>query len=352
MRDMAIWEDGSRRDIVSAWMVDPHSLDSVRGEVQGLMREGCSLTMGYYTDNRLTGQMQTLGRTGWQDGSWVRLVLECPDYAYRAELATLIPSRSEEASRAGATEISWDLQSQLWAISEDTLPSHFSIGQGALATDVFRRICSTVGKECSVLPGTYEHRYQQTVAYELGDSFRSDLYDVCTKSGNRLDTDEHGRITMGPYVAPSKRSPDWVLDTASKRSIVLDDGYGWTDEFGSVPSRSVVIYKQGDTEIAAAADVPTTSRHSPSRRGYTVAEQHSLTDMSPATQAQAQRLADEYIKADSDSKRELTVKTLYFPVRAGDMVLWRDGGEETLCLAKEADIDLGKMTIDLTLKEA
>lgn len=352
MRDLAMWEDGARQNRVRAYMVDPHDLESVRGELPGLLLDGCSITSGYYTDNRITGQIKTLGRDSWQDGSWIRLVLECPGYGYAAELATLIPSKISESYRTGALTVSYELQSVLWAVSEDTLPSHFTIGQGARTSEVFERICLTVGKSGTILAGAADHRYTQTVVYELGDTFRSDLYDICSTAGNRLDCDAHGSIVMQPYTAPSQREPDWLLEPDSSRSIVLDEGYGWTDEVGSVASRSVVVYKDGNTEIAASTDVSPASRHSPARRGYTVAAQHQVTDLSPATHSQAQRLAESYLAEDSMDKREMTVKCLYFPVTEGDIVLWRKDGTDTLCLAKDVDISLDDMTLTLTLKEA
>lgn len=351
MRDMSMWRDGGRVDRIHALMVDPHSLDTVRGELPDVILDGCSITEGYYTDHRVSGSLRVLDTGSWLDGSWVRIVHECPGYSYREELATLIPSKVARTERSGGTTLDLDLQSVLWSISKDTLASHFTIGQGAQTTDAFSRICQTVEKDGVVLAGSYSHRYASTVVYELGDTFLSDLFDVCATAGNRLSVDGHGRIVMGPYVEPSRREPDWVLDPRDPRTIVLDEGVGWSEEVGKVASRAVVIYKDGDTEISASSDVSPSSRYSAASRGYTVAAQHSVTEMSPATNWQAQRLADQYLAADSAGTAERTVKCMYFPVHQGDIVLWQDGGEATRCLAKDVDVDLGGMTVALTLKE-
>ena len=351
MRDLSMWRDGKRKDRIHVLMVDPHSLDSVRGELPDVILDGSSLTEGYYTDNRVSGKLTTLEGGHYQEGSWLRVVHECPDYDYRAELATLIPSKVSQTTETGATKTSYDLQSVLWSISTDTLASHFTIGKGALTKDVFKRLCKTIQKECLILAGSNDTRYTQTVSYELGDSFLSDLFDICSTANNRLNIDGHGRITMEKYVSPATKAPDWLLDPMEPNTIVVDDGIGWSEDIGTVASRAVVIYKNGDTEIAASSDLASSSRFSAASRGYTVAETHSLTQMSPATKAQAQRLARQYLATDSEGTAERTVTCLYFPVHQGDMVLWQDASQQVRCLVKDVEVQLADMTVQLTLKE-
>lgn len=347
MRDLGPWEDPSREDVLRVVQVDPHSLDTTYGDLSGVEPSSVSVTEGYYTDARVSAKLTALSG-GYRDYCWLRLVHECPGTAFREELGTFVVAGRTDTR----DETEMDLRSVLWAISDDTQAGHLTIGQGALSHDVFRRICQAVGKEGEILAGAGNHRYASTVVYETGDSYLSDLFDLCDAASCRLGVDGHGRITMGPYVAPSLREPDWLIDPYSSRSMVLEDGLSTEDTTGQAASRSVVTYKGSDAELSAAADVPSSSPASASRRGYTIAEVHSVSELMPATQAQAQAMADSYVAADSASGRTRSAKCLYFPVHAGDVVAWREAdGTVGRWLVKEADTDCGDWTVSLSLKE-
>lgn len=344
MDGLDMWRDGAREDVIRVQMVDPFDVDRVRGELAGVVTSGCSITEGYYTDSRVTAKVRAY-EDGYVGDSWLRIVHECPAYGYRAELGTFVVTKASRTSELGGTVTDYDLQSVLWAVSKDTLPCHWSVGEGALAREAFARICETVGKAHAVLPGAMDYRFAQTVVYELGDSFLSDLFDVADRSGNRVDVDGHGRITLGRYVAPSQREPDWVLDLEDPRGLVLAGGVSWAEEPGSVVNRVIVKHTNGESEVVGSADAAQT-------RGYTVAEVKSVQDLSPETPARASQLAREYLQRGGGAGREYSVSALYFPVHEGDVVRLVTDGVRHDCLVKEADVSLADMTVDLTLKEA
>lgn len=345
MNDMTMWRDGAREDKISVLLVDPWDLDSVRGELTSVILSGCSITEGYYTDNRISGKVEAMDDGSWIDGSWMRIVLRCPGYGFEQELATLIPTKIAYEESKGATIVDYTLQSVLWSMSSDTQPSHFTIGKGATTTQVFNRICSAVKKTGLVLPGANNKRYTSSVVYELGDSYLSDLYDICTNADNRLSVDGHGRITMAKYVAPSRREPDWELDTSDNRTMVVSDGVSWEDSPGDVADRSIVTYKNGDTEVIGSAELGSNTR------GYTIAKVHQENDMTPATSTRASELARSYLVSDSSSTTDRKVSTLYFPCHQGDIVTLIDGSSTTKNLVKTVEAHLEDMTLDLTLRE-
>lgn len=348
MRSLGIWEDASREDVMRVVQVDPHSLDTTYGDLVGVEPASVSITEGYYTDNRVSAKLKALSG-GYRDYAWLRLVHECPGTPFREELGTFVVAGRTDTR----DEMELDLRSVLWAISSDTQAGHFSIGEGALSHDVFRSICQTVGKEGTVLAGAGNHRYTASVVYKVGDSYLSDLFDLCSTATCRLGVDGHGRITMGPYVPPTQREPDWLIDPYSSRSIVLEDGLSTEDTSGQAASRSVVVHSSGeDVDISADADVDSSSPVSSARRGYTIAEVHTESDMQPETWDRAQALAKQYLSSDSDAGRKRSAKCLYFPVHAGDIVAWREhDGTMGRWLVSEADTDCGDWTVSLTLKE-
>lgn len=44
------WKDALRMDAIHIMMVDPHNLDTIRGELSNVILDGCSITQGYNTD--------------------------------------------------------------------------------------------------------------------------------------------------------------------------------------------------------------------------------------------------------------------------------------------------------------
>lgn len=350
-RDLGMWRDGARRDVVYVQRVDPHDLGRVDGVLGGLVLDGCSITEGYYTDARVQASIRHDGEWG-EDLHWLRVVHECPAYGYRAELGTfVVDSISHDRSRGGVT-CDLTCQSVLWALADDSVAYSYVIGSGATTSKAFQQIMRTTGKEGQVLPGAAEHRYGAAVAYDAGDGFQKMLFDVATTAGDRLSVDGHGRITLGPYVSPSKRDPDWVLDARERRTIVLSDGGTETISLGDAAGRSMVKYSRGEgSDIAASWDVGQGSLASPSRRGWNRTEVHSVNDLSPQTHAAAETLARRYVGEDSEVAREVSVKCLYFPVHQGDVVSYTDAqGHEGKYLAKDVKASLGDMTVELTLK--
>lgn len=350
MNDLSMWLDATREDVLRVVQLSPNQLDGTLGDLPGVLASGASITEGYYTDNRTSAKLTVL-EAQREPYAWLRLVHECPGYGWSEELGTYVVAQEDTAYQGGTSTTDYDLRSILWAISSDTQPFHFSIGAGATTRQVFERICQTVGKSGRILAGAGDHRYGDSVVYDVGNSYLSDLFDIASTSNNRLDVDGHGRITLGPYTPPSQRDPDWVLDSSTK-PIVIDDGIKVEDTTGQATSRVVVTYKSGDTEINAGADVDASSPYSSARRGYTIAETKQATDMSPATQAQADATARSDLALNtSDAGRVRSCKCLYFPVHEGDVVEWREGTSSTKYLVKEADKDLSDWTVSLTLKE-
>lgn len=338
-----------------AYAVEPHNMDSVRCEIDGL-QQGGSITWGYDSDTRVSAEISVLDPE-IPDGSWIRLVVKAPGYS--EELGTFAISHIQrEEVGEGSVLWTYDLQSVLWALSEDRGGYHYCVGSGVRAQDAAARVCDICGKAYRWLPGCRNTASGSATVYEMGDTFLHILFDIADKSGNRLDCDGHGRVTMGAYTAPAQRSPDVEIDERDSRSIVLDSGLTEDDSSGEAYNRTVVHYKgrpegsDSDIEITAVSGVPTGSPISPSITGVTRTQVHEVNDMSPVTQARANQLVNEYVSDDRDANITRSRTIMWIPMREGDMLRWTDlGGDTSKWLAKTVDGDFGEWTMKLTLKK-
>lgn len=350
MRDLTIWEDGAREDVITLQRVTPRHVDDVIGEVPHIVLSDCSLTFGYYTDNRVQGSICYEGT--WDgDLSYLRLVHECPDYGYRNELATLVIDSITDTSQKGSVKTKLTCQSMLWALADDKTDWCYAIGAGALANDVVASICDEGGFQHLVMPGAGDHRYQQTVVYKIEDSRLSILFDAAADAGNRLDVDGHGRITVTHYTPPAERDPDWLLDANSPRSIVIDEGDDKETSLGDAYGRTIVVYTNGNEQVAGGVEAPSDAIASWQRRGYLRANVHTLNEMNPPTREHAAQIAKSYQSEDIDVGVKRNIKCMYFPIVAGDMVRYIDtAGNSAKYLAQEVTANLADMTVNLTLK--
>lgn len=345
------WKDASRVDAIHVMMVDPHNLDTIRGELSNVILDGCSITQGYNTDTRISGKVKVLD-SNYIQGSWLRINHEVPAAGYKNELGTFVVTKPSDSWDTGAHTTEYELQSTLWTMSKDLCPYHYSIGAGAFALDAFDRICQVTGHAFVHLAGANNTRYSDAKVYEMGGNYLSMLFDICDASNNRLDVDGHGRVTVEKYVNPREKTPAWELDCDDPQTLVLAESITRDSSEADAAGRSIVTYSSNDVDIFASADATSSSPYSAAQRGYTLASLHQVSDMSPATKTRAQELADEYLKTDMQSTVEWKVSALYFPCRIGETLNFVIDGVRHFCLIKSIDpIDLSKMTLTLTLKE-
>lgn len=351
----SIWLSTYYTPQIRVYMVDPHNLDTVRGELSGVT--DCSLTFGYYSDTRVSGSISTVN-DNYIGGSWLRIFVTIPeklamqDYTGVYEIATLgVQSFTSEMIPEGGESRTYSLQSVLWMLSEDAAYTLFTIGANTPASTVLRNIASICQKEITFAPGFKDGWFGNPVAYERTDSYRSILSDVASASGNQLSVDSHGRLKVDPYINPSNREVDWSIDLDSESSIVLEPGYSDTDQTGEAYNRTVVMATSNDQTIVAASDAPSDDPISSAYRGWTRTKVHQVSEMSPFTQWRAQQLTDQYIYDDRNTGYSRTCTCLYWPAQEGEILEWKQYGYTTKYLIQTIDADYSKWTVKLTLKE-
>lgn len=356
MIDYEAFRDPAYELVLRAYAVEPRNVDVVRCEIDHLQQEG-SITWGYDSDTRVSAQISVLDPT-FPEGSWVRLVVEAPGYSEEIGTFAVSHVKREEVGE-NSLLVTYDLQSVLWALSEDRGGYHYCIGAGVDSKKAFRTIVSDVcGKKYEVLPGCRATSSGSATIYEIGDTFLHILFDICDKANNRLDCDGHGRVTMGAYTAPAKREPDVAIDERDSRSIVIDSGLTEDDGTGEAFNRTVVHYKgrpegsDSDVEITALSGASSSEPISAATRGVTRTQVHEVNDMSPVTQARANQLLNDYIPDDRDRNILRDRHIMWIPIHGGTVIKWTDmRGSTSKWLAKTVEGDFGSWTMKLTLRK-
>lgn len=355
---MIDWHDLTRTGEVTVTQVNPTDLDSTMGELEGVELSGSSISYGYYADTRATGKLRVIG-DGWQRGAWLRIGYRIPEWEWSCELGTFIVTNDSASRENGAWAYDLDLQSALYGLSTDLLVRPWAIAKNAMALTAMRQ-CVTAAGMALVTTGASDYRLKSAKVVETGTSRLSALFALADMANDRLDVDGHGRVTVERYVAPSAKAASFVIDLADQRGIALD-GLTRTTDWLQMPNVAAVHYTYDaggkQREINASATVAATAHQSLAARGYNVTDMHSITEMSPATAARAQQLAKQYLANDATEHVEWELSTTFLPIRAGDVVelVVHDGLADYTgprkCLVKSCDLDLGNMTMALTLKE-
>lgn len=360
------WADQTRRDVLTFQMVSPTNIDQVYGELEGVDLSGSSLSAAYYTDTRTSGTVRVIGGN-WVRGSMIRVIHSVPEWGYRNELGTYIVTDDGASREHGEWSYSLTLHSRLFGLSVDKHARPWTIAANASALKAIRqslRASGTPFREIS----PKDKKYKDAVVVESGTTRLKALFDISEVAGNRLDVDPHGRVTISPATSPASRTCKWRIDLADERGIAVD-GLSRTTDWLQMSDMVAVSHKYSDKvrkngkqesverEITGIAKVSSSTHQAHNKRGYSVVNFISVSEMSPKTAAQAQKLATKYLKDEQHELVEWELRTMYRPVWEGDVVelVVHDGLKEyqgvRKCFVKSLDLDLKDMTMRLRLKE-
>ena len=340
-------------------MVSPTNLSLELGEICGVLKDSASLTWGYYTDTRVSGSIKLLDSSNYTKGSFIRIYHEIPEWNYRQPLATLVPTDDPQTINKNSHTTSLTLHSLLYTMDKDIWPWDFVAQRGH---DALSWLHMTIGF----------NRYRQYIDYYPSNSTYNDTYTFdgsmlarafafAKDSGNRLDVDGLGRITIMPYEAPSSRSSEYFLDLSQSNSMVQSD-ISVKSDFYSRPNRVVVKNSYNDSNSSknvnrvAYEDVDYNNPTGLHIRGYTIAKEYNLNNDSRHDQKYVEDMAKYYLNKE---QRPLTTWDLnivgYLPLTGGSRVSFTSPTPEypgiRECLVKDVSLDLSKITMKLGLKE-
>lgn len=357
MADTYDWSDVSRKDELLFYCCDPLTLN-VRAKLSNVELNGSYITWGYETDTRVSGSLKVLD-TNYSDHSLIRIVHYIQEWNYEKTLATMLVTDDPGNRSKGHWLTTYELHSALSMIEKDYIPWPYTIASGATAKNVVTNLLGDAQRPYVIGSDFSDYTYPgpDAVIYDMGDSRLSDLFDVCNTSGNFINVDGEGRITMSRYIPLASRTPVYTFDVSSSRTNVID-GITSSSTRLTAPTREIVTYQgqdsnKQDVKIYAYAD--TTSGETATSRGYIVAEVNSVSKLDPATTATAQTLANNYLSESTGYTKEWQLSILYVPLNISDVVVLRfpdgtDAGDHK-CLVKTIKLALDTLTMDLTLRE-
>lgn len=356
------WRDQTRTDKIIVQMVNPTNIDAVMGELEGVELSASSITAGYYTDTRTSGKLVVIG-DGWQRNSMIRIVHHVPEWNYTRELGTFFVTNESKTRERGEWAYELTLQSRLFGLSTDRIVRPWVIAKNAMM--------QRAAAQCLNAPGfpydfgsANDYRFKSARVMETGTDRLEIMFALAQTANNRVDVDGHGRIVMSRYVNPKNKVPTFRIDLNDPRGYAVDGLVGTTN-YLELPDVVGVCYRYNATkngksvqqEINAMARVSDASPQAHGVRGYTVTDFRELNEMSPATAAQAQKLANQYLVNDSVERVEWELSTVYLPIWEGDVVdlVINDGQAQyqgsRRCLVKTVDLALHDMSMKLLLKE-
>lgn len=377
------WRDTTARHVIRVVQVSQTNLDDQLGELEGVDLSGSSLEWGYYTDLRTSGKLRVYGE-GWERGRFLRVYHELPDYGYVEVLGTYVVTGDDAEEVNGVWVYELELQSTLQMLVDDLLTQPWVIAKGASSLDAIRQVIGTSGAHSMrktwaalVDPNESEVELDTSLAEDVqattaqimkaGQSRLECLFALCKMGNNRLDVSPMGNPTVRRRRSLAHVEPKFRIDVADRRGVIIDGSLKHHTDWLELPdtyavSHSFTEKSDGDSkseqrELYGEAHVKASDSHAVANRGYSIVHFESLRDMEPKTASRATEIARQRLREQSVELMEWELSTIYLPITEGDVVelVVRSGMQQyigpRLCMVKDVEVELGHMTMSMTLKE-
>lgn len=353
------WRDLSHSNITTIQMISPSNHTTILGELDGVDLSGSSISMGYYTDTRQQATIKTIN-SNWKRGSFLKVIHKIPEWNYSKSLG-LFAVQNDDASYGISEIVPLQCVSMMHLESLDIAAKPWVIAKGANSTTVLKQLLNASMRKYSIASNVKSGTFKGAYILPAGESALSRYFTICSITGNRLDVNGDGTLTVNPYVAPKNKPVVWTFDLHDEKGII-NGGYSRSTNFFELPSRAVVYYEWQDDYgnvryISQYSDVAS-GELSAATRGYRVVDFYQVDELNPQTAAQALKLAKQRLSVDSAEMVQWELSNLpYIPLWEGDAVnlVVYDGPQRyrgiRKCLVKSMKLNLGTYTMDLTLKE-
>lgn len=349
------WRNKEIRHAVEAEMVSPSGYT----HLGWLPVSGGTLTAKYYSDDRIQASIDTYRFDEYIDLAMIRLIhtARLLSETYREELGTFFVDISEDKIASKIHSASLDLNSVLWGMSEDQAVNETNLANGGYAKDAFQQILNLCMRPFKMDDNFNNYRFGSNLVLEAFDSYLSHLYQIADISGNRVDCDTMGNVTISKYVPPANRTPRMSL--AYGDPLIVLEPVRYSNGDSDTYSRAIVTW---DHSINSGSDYSTktitgyadsdNSRLKIANRGYRRSAVYREDDLGDSL-VLAQNKAKTYLETDSVGTVTWELKTKWFPIDCGDVIKWtsKDGTSRN-CMVTALDKQLGgPFTIDIIMKE-
>ena len=333
------WGASGRRDTYRFYAVDPFSLDEV-GELE-CIPDDCSVTYGYYTDNKAQARVKMLESSynalGRSNLVRIKHCVEIPGgYSEEEVLGTFFIDTAEKEISTGFAVRNCNCYSTMWRFSQDELAADFVIQAGQTRYTRFKALVTAEG--ATLIPGAIDTTATHTTdaLFPIGTNRLDAANEYAGWCGWQLGVDDYGRQTLEDYVAPAARAASYVFEDGVNCTYLPKIRETFT---GDVCNRVVAVWstEKADPVLGnsgrAVADLPSASPFSFERCGRRITRVLQLRE--PTDPTAVQKVADDYLAEHDAAIRYIEIEHVGIPhLRPGMTVYYtneRTGDVNLLC---------------------
>lgn len=338
------WGIMERKDELVFLMVDAHDLDSVLGELKGVVISECSISEGLTTDTKVSAKVVTEAEDdGYITNARIRIIHKIEAQNYTEELFTgFVTDISRTQDGFGHWKTEYSLDSSLYACTVNMWAYDTTVGKKASILKVLSSWLEGIGLTYNFSKAV-DHRYGSSRLYESTTTVMTSMSDL-TGDYDHWGVNGHGVITLTRYTSPAKREASVDITNA----MILGD-ISESSSRSTVPS-TVVAFSQ-DKKKVALASVNKSSPVSFDSRGYSYVTSVTVDGDKPS-KSQVRNAAKKQLNASQDYGRTFELTILWHALHQGDMVTIPYRGRTVKCQVTSVEKSFKDMTEKLTLKEA
>ena len=344
-------------------VVKATDITAVKGILNGVLLDNCTINENYYSDSRVQGKVATLVKEGESDGYLenhrLRIVLSIPSRQWIEPLLTGYVSDIAETKEHGYVKRVYTIEGTMWGLLDHVMKEPVTIGKGAKMVSIWKSLMEKQTKMQFDTTGSQDHAFKNTIVYEAGTKLGTILFEI-SESYSRMDVDGYGRVTLKKYTNPSKQASSRTVFYSDFKNITLPQTGNTRVDYDNpgrvVVTSTVTIEKNGKSTqqvVVGSYDAPSSDKNSLAVRGYLkgVTESYSGVSENPSKSELDSVAKKKY--TDSQTKgKEWDASSVFANYKAGEVITYIHSNlERSKCLIKTVNTNLSSFTQDLTLKE-
>lgn len=339
-------------------LIDPHDPNTVLGSLSNIT--AISITMGYYTDARMSAEVDTIGDDGLSKfpHARMRIMHKIASENYLEDIFTGYISDDPYSYAQSETTTKYSLISSLGALTDDKWTSAKYANVGDSVKAILQNIMTLCGRTYSVESTTSDYTFSSVVQWKAQSSILTTVIELANYASDDVTVNGHGDIILTKYVAPSAITDvKWNLNYDDTSGMIVSSSISHTSTSRSLPGRYILECDSitdnssvsSDNPLIGVADANSGSEYSSATRGYMIASSETLSDFTGG-QSEINTLAKARLANAQSSTDEWSVTTLYAPMREGEIALFTKEGTTHVCLIKSITVDCVAKTMQVTLK--
>lgn len=242
----------NRKDSYRFVLVDPFSLEEV-GTVEP-DPASCNLTFGYYTDNKVQGNL-TLKKGDYQIDGYDKMIriyhtVHLSGDTFEYCMCTLFVDSASSSSVFKNSSTSLACYSALWRFTQDVVIQDFYRPKGYNVVGEIRELVEIDGGKLKVGPEVDQNKlHTMDICFDLGTSRAEVLNTIAGWINCEINVDPYGYITLDKYVSPHAKSVSYTF--VEGKNCVYTAGYDLSDNRNEPINRVKVYYSREKKPVDA-----------------------------------------------------------------------------------------------------